>query len=145
MEPSKGRNYLYLCGLLMAAGGIISIIIGLFKLVGCMACGCVAVQAGANEGLVTAIVIIAGILALAGGVLQLIAGIQGVRYSDVPEKAGTCIAWGIIVLIIQVIGLIVNLSGSDSSAFVIILTIIFSIAVPVLYLVGAFKNRSQRG
>ena len=142
MEPSKGRNYLYLSGLLMALGGLVSITIGIFKLIGCVVCGCTAVQAGADEGVVTAIVIIAGILALTGGVLQLIAGIQGVRYSDTPEKAGTCIAWGIIVLVLQVIRLIISLAGSDSGAFYIIVSIIFSIAVPVFYLIGAFMNKN---
>lgn len=142
MEPSKGRNYLYLSGILMAAGGMISMIIGIFELVGCVICGCTAVQAGANEGVVTAIVIIVGILALTGGVIQLIAGVQGIRYSDTPEKAGTCIAWGIIVLILQIIRLIISLAGSDSGAFYIIITIIFSIAVPVFYLIGAFLNKS---
>lgn len=142
MEHSKGRNYLFLCGLLMAAGGAISIILGIIKCIGCMACGCVAVQIGANQGAVAALVIIAGILSLAGGVIQLIAGIQGIRYSDIPEKAGTCLVWGFVVLALQVISLIYTLSVSDSSALTIILTIIFSIAVPILYLIGAFMNRN---
>ena len=92
---------------------------------------------GAPMGLLWA----SGILALVGSVAEFVAGIIGVKNWNKPEKANTCIAWGIIVAAMCVISNILTLVGYPESFNVI--SVISGLVIPVLYLIGAFKNKKQ--
>ena len=143
MQNNSGRVFLKVCGILMIIGGIFSIIVsGVLGIVGYISGNIVDQNGEYGTGqILGAIVIIAAIIALIGGILELIAGIVGVKNCDKPEKATTCIVWGFIVLVINVISIITTISGGSSSVGAIIGSIIFSLALPVLYLIGAFKNK----
>ena len=146
---AKGRGFLKVCGILMIIGGAISIVVaGILGLVGGAVGGALA-QAGAELGeyeqaavaTVAGASVVAAIVALVGGILELIAGIVGVKNCGNPEKATACIVWGIIVLVISIISIILSIAGGNVQVGSLIVSIICSVALPVLYLIGAFKNK----
>ena len=142
---AKGRGFLKVCGILMIIGGAVGIIFsGIMGIVGYFGASAIA-EAGDYESadMIGIAVLIGAIIALIGGILELIAGIVGVKNSDKPEKATACIVWGIIVLVINIISLIITFVGSSAGAGTIIVSIIFGIALPVLYLIGAFLNKKN--
>ena len=142
----KGKNFLKVCGILMIIGGALSIIVsGLVGLIGAITAsvGSVDVDGVAiATSTIGGIVIAAAVVSLIAGVLELIAGIVGVKNCARPEKATSCIVWGFIVLAVQIISLIMSISGT-SGAGNIIISIIAGIAIPVLYLIGAFLNKKS--
>ena len=139
MQNTKGSGFLKVCGILMIIGGAISIIISILGIV----LGGAMQQAGAEYSESGSIVLVAAIIALIAGILELIAGIVGVKNARKPEKATACIVWGFIVLVLQIVGLVFSLIGSGSGAGTIIISIITGIALPVLYLIGAFLNKKS--
>lgn len=151
MAQSKGKNFLKVTGILMIIGGAITIIVAIVGLIsGIAIAGAAAatVEADYETAVVgsagASLIVVSSIIALIGGVLELIAGIIGVKNCDRPEKSVTCIVWGIIVLVLQIVSLILSFSnGGGQSALTIISSIIFGLAVPVLYLVGAFLNKKN--
>lgn len=142
---AKGKGFLRVTGILMIIGGGLSIIVGLFVLF------MVGFFTGniTSDTDVTAVVLGTAIIALAillvGSILELIAGIIGVSNANKPEHSLACLVWGIIVLIIQVLSLILTLASLAErlEAWVTILTCVLSIAIPVLFIIGAGINRSN--
>ena len=76
-------------------------------------------------------------LTLVGGICQLVAGIQGVRYSQSPESARPLILWGVIVALFNILGAALNTVNSGEVSLTPILT---GVAVPVLYIFGAAQS-----
>ena len=89
----KGQKFLKVTGILMIIGAALSILFGvIIGGVGAL----IAKFAGASTlgfafylGLATTLV---------GGIIQLIAGINGVKHCNKPENAKKCITWGISLL-----------------------------------------------
>ena len=83
---------------------------------------------------------LASALILASAVFQLIAGIMGVKNCDKPEKAQSCLVMGIIVAILSVAGNVIsNVLGSDFN----IINYATGLIIPVLYIIGAVKNKES--
>jgi hypothetical protein len=130
------NKFLKICGILMIIGGIIGILGGILLLAGAGLLSAVAEEANVevNESLLT----FASIFAAASGVVSLIAGILGVKYAARPEKANICIVFGILVIVISVIGNVIGLVGGGDFQPLNLLT---GLIVPVLYLIGAFQSK----
>ena len=126
----KGANFLKVCGILMIIGGVASIILGLVGLIGAAAFAALEVNTGALT--------LSAIVAIAAGVLELIAGIIGVKHCKEPAKANTCIVWGIIVAALSLAGQIISISNGGKFDFVSCLT---GLVVPILFIIGAFLNK----
>ena len=127
----KGRQFLKVTGILMIIGGAFGIIGGIVAIIGAGALA--AVLETSAGGL-----ILASVLILASAVFQLIAGIMGVKNCDKPEKAQSCIVIGVIVAILSVAGNVIsNVLGSDFN----IINYAAGLIVPVLYIIGAAKNK----
>lgn len=135
MEQStaKGAGFLKVTGILMIIGGAIGIIVSIVALLGIAALGTLA-DAHYELGMLYA----SGALALVGSIAQLIAGIMGVANSKKPEKAMTCIVFGVIVAVFNVAGVILNVAGGNSFNFVSLIT---GLILPVLYIIGAYMNK----
>ena len=125
MQSAPGKGLLKVVGILFIIFGAISIIVALLGIAGGLALSAI-------SGILGATLIVGTIIACLGGIMEFIAGIYGVRNCDKPEKATTCVVLGIIILVLSVISLIVS-SFSWTS--------LFSIALPILYLIGAFQNK----
>ena len=127
----KGRKFLKVTGILMIIGAAFGIIGGIIAMIGVGALA--AVLETSAVGLM-----LASVLVLASAVFQLIAGIMGVKNCDKPEKAQTCLVMGIIVAILSVAGNVIsNILGSSFN----ILSYATGLIIPVLYIIGAVKNK----
>ncbi|MDD5796018.1 MAG: hypothetical protein PUD24_03685 [Oscillospiraceae bacterium] len=128
-----GSKFLKVTGILMIIFGAISIVVSIIALMGLG----VLEALGAPMGLLWA----SGIIALVGSVAQLVAGIIGVVNCDKPEKANSCIVWGIAVAAMSIIANVFTLIGYPQNfSFV---SVISGLLIPVLYLIGAFKNKQS--
>ena len=106
----EGRNLLKVNGILMILAAVLSLLIGVVAgLVGALAAG-----AGAASSLTFAFWA-ALILALVGGVLQLIAGIKGIKHSKNGGKSKNLIVWGGIVLVLNLLGIILTAANNNFS------------------------------
>ena len=103
--------------------------------------GALAAGVGAASGL-TGAYWAALFLTLVGGICQLVAGIQGVRYSQSPESSKTLIMWGVVVALFNILGVAMNVVNSGEFAVETLLT---GVAVPILYIYGAARNVKPGG
>ena len=130
MEEKKGSTLLKVSGILMIIGGGISLIFAIIAIAGIA----LLAAAGASSGLLYA----AGALALVGAVVELIAGILGVVNCKKPEKAKTCIVWGVLCALLSVAGVILTVAGGGDFSIV---SLLLGLCLPVLYIIGAITNK----
>ena len=127
----KGSKFLKVTGILMIVFGALALILSIVAAIGLAAL----VALEVNTWQYTAAVI----LMLVGSIFEMIAGIVGVKNCNKPEKAGTCMVWGIIVIALSVLSNVLTLVGNpDNFSIVNLLT---GLVIPVLYLIGAVMNK----
>lgn len=127
----KGSKFLKVTGILMIVFGALALILSIVAAIG--------LAALAALDLNTWQYTLAVILMLVGSIFELIAGIVGVKNCTKPEKAGTCMVWGIIVIALSVLSDVLTLVGNpDNFSIVSLLT---GLVIPVLYLIGAVMNK----
>lgn len=133
---TKGSGFLKVTGILMIIGGGISIIVSIIAALG------VAALVYLSDGEISSTMLYASVaLMVVSAAAQLIAGIIGVVNSKKPEKSGVCIAWGVIVAALCVVGTILNVvGGGDFSMF----SLLLGLVLPVLYIIGAVFNKRDR-
>ncbi len=127
----NGSKFLKVTGILMIVFGAIALIVSIIALAGL---GFLEAM-GAPMGVLWA----SGVLMLLSAVAEFIAGIIGVKNWNKPEKAVTCIGWGIAVAAMCVISQILTLIGYPENFNVI--NLVSGLVIPVLYLIGAFQNK----
>ena len=132
----KGQKFLKITGILMIIGGAVSLVLAIIALVGVAALAALL----EGEGIGGLLYLSAGLL-LAGAVAEFIAGIIGVKNCAKPEKANTCITWGIIVAAFCLVGNILSVVGGDDK--IDVFSMLLGIALPVLYIVGAVLNKKS--
>lgn len=129
----KGRKFLKVTGILMIIGGSIAIIAGIIAVIGASAMA-VLLETSAGG------LIFASVLTLVSAVIQLIAGIMGVKNSARPEKAQSCLVMGVLVALFSVAGNIMTVVlGSDFN----VIGLITGLVLPVLYIIGAVLNKKE--
>lgn len=129
----KGSKFLKVTGILMIVFGALALILSIVAAIGLAAL----VALDLNTWQYT----LAVILMLVGSIFELIAGIVGVKNCNKPEKAGTCMVWGIIVIALSVLSDVLTLVGNpDNFSIVSLLT---GLVIPVLYLIGAVMNKKS--
>lgn len=133
MEKTKGSGFLKVTGILMIIGGGISIIMSIIAVLG------VAALVYISDGEASSAMLYASVaLMVVSAVAQLVAGIIGVVNCKKPEKAGVCMAWGIIVAVLCIAGTILNSAGGGSFS---ILSLVLGLVLPILYIIGAVFNK----
>ena len=131
----KGSTFLKVTGILMIVFGTLALVLAIIAIA--------AVSLAASLGIGSMMLTLSGILALVGAVAQMVAGILGAVNWARPEKAGVCIVWGVIVIVLCILSTILTLvSDADNFSIISLLT---SFVIPVLYLIGAFQNKKQLG
>ena len=131
----KGHKFLKVTGILMIIGGAFGIIAGIVAILGVSG---LAALVGSAAG--TGILYMASILCLVSGIVQLIAGIMGVKNCEKPEMAQNCIVWGAIVAALSILGNILNVvAGSGFS----VTSLITGLILPALYIYGACLNKKE--
>ena len=131
---AKGSGFLKVTGILMIIGGALSIILSIVGILG------IAALAVINVGSISmGLLYVSGILAIVSSVVELIAGIVGVKHCKNPEKAKACIVWGAIVAVLTVVSAILTVAGGSAFPWV---SLLIGLVVPVLYIIGAVKNKA---
>lgn len=109
----KGRKLLKTTGIIITVLGGLAVVIGI---IGAIGVGAVSAMAIANndEGasVILPLLVGAAVLALASAVLSLVVGIVGIRNSNKPQKAKTCIVLGSIMLVLQFISLVTGVPSA---------------------------------
>ena len=131
---TKGTGFLKVTGILMIIGGGISIIMGI---IAALSVAALAYIAGGDS---SALLYASVVLMLISAVAELVAGIIGAVICKKPEKAGVCIAWGIIVAVLSVAGTILNSVGGGTFS---VFSLILGLVLPVLYIIGAVFNKKE--
>lgn len=127
----KGSKFLKVTGILMIISAAFGIIGGIIALIGAGALAAVLETSAGGLMLASALILISA-------VFQLIAGIMGVKNCDKPEKAQSCMVIGVIVAILSVAGNVIsNVLGSDFN----IMNYATGLIIPILYIIGAAKNK----
>jgi len=142
-KMGQGSKLLKVTSILMIVFGSIALLLGIFATIGALAIlgGAVAIGTDGAE-LVGELVMAAAVAALLGAVIQFVAGIIGVKNYNKPEKATICIVFGILVALIAVVSLAFDLAGGQFG-LPQVFSILLSMAIPVLYLVGALQLKKM--
>ncbi len=133
----KSNALLKVVGILMIIGGAILTIIGIIAAAGV---GLVAAALGSEANMT--LLLVSAILLLLNGIVTLVAGILGVANAAKPAKAGSCIVFGVLAVILAVVSSILNVAGGNPFNAV---NLIIGLVLPVLYLIGAFQNKKIAG
>ncbi len=129
----EGKNFLKVTGILMIIGGAIAIITSVLSLITIITMMAVIVYVGFSPLLAWITVI----LAFGGSILELIAGIMGVKYCDDPQKAKMLLGYGVIIVAICILNNIIGLIiGTEFS----VVSLLVGLVIPILYIIGASKN-----
>ena len=99
----KGQKILKVTSILMFIGGVIAVVVGVLAILGISA---LAALSGSAEG--TGLLYASSILVTVASVIQFIAGIKGISACSDPQKAASCIKWGIIIAILAIISMIIG-------------------------------------
>lgn len=133
---AKGSSFLKVTGILMIISASISLIVDIFSFF----LGAAVDALGASE--ISNILYLASVIMLIDAAVEMVAGIMGVAFCKKPEKANVCLVMGIIVAVLCVVGTIFNIvSGTEFGASTIF-SLLLGLVIPVLYIVGAVKNKS---
>ena len=133
MNNAPGKGLLKVTGILFVIFAGISLIGAIIMVAGGAILGA-AVGGGAGAAL-AGVIILAVVLAFLLAILELIAGIFGIKNCDKPEKSTVCIVFGAIILALTIINII-------ASGF--LWTSLFGIVLPILYFVGAIMNKNAQ-
>ena len=131
---AKGATLLKVTGIIMIIGSALSFIISIVAIVGIA-------QTIRNPFLtVSAVAVTAVIIAPIHLLIEFITGIVGVKNCKRPEKASTCITWGVLsALSCILVNLLTISSGGSFSAF----SVILGLVLPVLFIIGAVQNKQE--
>lgn len=142
MNQQSASKMLQVTGILLIIGGAISTLASIVALFASLAVSTATTAlAGSAGAAVGGILIFAVVIALLVSVAELVAGILGAVNHNKPEKAQSCFIFGIILVALGVLSIILNIS-SDSFNF---MNVISSLALPVLYTIGAYFCKKNAG
>lgn len=137
----KGTNFLKITGIFMIIGGALGILsgfLGLGGIAGAAAYFDIVEEMGMMDQIYA--LAAASVLCLVGGILEVIAGIIGIKNCNNPARAKTCIIWGIIVTVISVVG---NITAAIGGTEINVLYVVTGLILPVLYIIGGYLNFKQ--
>ena len=133
-RQAKGAGFLKVTGILMIIGGALALIFAIVAIAG------VAALSYLSDGTVTTGLLYAACaVSLVSAVAELVAGIIGVKNCRRPEKAGTCLGWGIAVAALCVLGTVLNVVGGGAFS---VASLLLGLVLPVLFIIGACKNKA---
>ena len=144
----NGSKLLKVLSILMIIGGIFSAIFSVVSIAGAGVITAVsgnadmqqaATQAGTNMGTVTVFLWISVIIMVISAVIEIVAGVKGVKNWNNPDAAQSLVTIGVVCAVLAVIGSIVSAIGGSFSIFGLILGLVF----PVLYIIGAVQLKNQ--
>ena len=73
-------------------------------------------------------------------VIQFIAGIKGIGACSAPQKAASCVKWGIIIAVLSIISMIIGLIGGGEFSIV---SLVLNLLLPGLYIFSAVQMKGS--
>jgi len=141
----KSNKFLKVTGILMIIGGsfalLASVLMLLFGVL--LVEGAIHSNLTRSQDFAVGLIVAALVLVIVGGVVQFIAGVVGVKNAKNPDKANTCIIFGILAAIVYLVSLLMNFLGGSNHTWLDVLVVFFGLIVPALYLVGAFQLKAK--
>jgi len=141
MTEAPGAKMLKVVGVLMAIFGAIGVITGLIAVFGASVSQVLYYEMFRVE-IGVATLVVDALVGLIVAIVVLIAGIMGIKNAADVSKAGMLKSLGIVCAILAVIRAVVGfilLSALGIGAMAIV-TLIFGLVLPILYILGASKN-----
>lgn len=142
----KGSKMLRIISIVMMVLAIIGIVSALITMVGGAACAAASTGIEGEDGEIVAaaggMIIVFGVIMLIGYLIELVAAVLGVKNWDKPEKAKSCMIIGVIILVIQLIGGIGGMVNNGFN-FDTVWSLVAGVAIPVVYVAGAFQLKKQ--
>ena len=80
------------------------------------------------------------IIVVVASVIQFIAGIKGIGACSAPQKAASCIKWGIIIAVLSIISMIIGLIGGGEFNIV---SLVLNLLLPGLYIFSAVQMKGS--
>lgn len=136
----QGSRMLQVVGILMLVYGAVELVITLMGILG------MGVLIGVAAGSITAgigVLTLFSLAGLLGAIIMLVAGILGAKNWNQPQKAGSCVAMGVIIVILNALSGIGDFMNPSTSLGVALFGLALGLLFPVLYLVGALKLKSM--
>ena len=131
----KGQKILMVTAILMLIGGVIAAVAGVAAVLGVSA---LAALSGSAEG--TGLLYASAMLVMVASVIQFVAGIKGIGACNAPQKAASCIKWGIAVAVLTILSLLLGIAGGGEFS---ITSLVLNLLLPGLYVCGAMQMRGS--
>lgn len=129
----KGKRFVKVTSILMIIGGAIA---GIASVLAIMGIGIALALVGNAEGMV--LLYITTAMVAMSSIIQIVAGVKGLKACKEPEQAGSCIIYGFIIAILTFVSLGVSLlAGGEFNS----LSLVTSLLVPLLYIYGLIQLR----
>lgn len=132
-----GKGYVKVASVLLIISAVLSFIV--YPVAGLLL-GYATMETGENLGWIFVVVCL---LYTVAAILQLMAGVKGIKGCNIKESTGDLKKWGKVVLVISIIAAIVNTVNSilkQDSLAISIVSILLSFVIPGLYIYGASLN-----
>lgn len=124
----KGKSFVKVTSILMIIGGIIAAIAGVLGFIGTLTLGLVFQGTGEMTLLYVAISLV-----VISSIIQIIAGVKGLKACKTAECARKNIVYGVLIIILTFTSIIIGqLSGETFNLWALIINLI----VPALYIYG---------
>lgn len=133
----KGQTALKVTSILMIIGGVIAAIAGILVILGLSA---LAALSGSAEGM--GLLYASSIIIVVSSIIEFIAGIAGIGACSAPQKAASCVKWGIIIAVLYLVGMAIGLVGGGDFS---IINLVLNLLLPGLYIYGATQMKSNVG
>ena len=133
----KGQTALKVTSILMIIGGVIAAIAGILVILGLSA---LAALSGSAEGM--GLLYASSIIIVVSSIIEFIAGIAGIGACSAPQKAASCVKWGIIIAVLFLVGMAIGLVGGGDFS---IINLVLNLLLPGLYIYGATQMKSNVG
>lgn len=133
----KGQTALKVTSILMIIGGVIAAIAGILVILGLSA---LAALSGSAEGM--GLLYASSIIIVVSSIIEFIAGIAGIGACSAPQKAASCVKWGIIIAVLYLVGMVIGLVGGGDFS---IINLVLNLLLPGLYVYGAMQMKSNVG
>lgn len=129
----KGKGFVKVTSIVMIVGGVIAAIASVLTILGL---GAALALAGKVEGI--GLLYASIVLAIMSSIIQIVAGVKGLKACKEPEKAQSSIIYGVIIAILSFVSLGISLSaGGEFNS----LSLFTSLLVPLLYIYGLIQLR----
>lgn len=130
-----GQKILKVTSILMIIGGVIAAVAGVVAFLGIST---FAALAESTEGM--GFIYAGSIIVIAASVIEFIAGIKGVGACSDPQKAASCIKWGLFIAGMTVGSAVIGLIGGGKLN---IIGLVQNLLLPGLYVYGAMQMRDN--